>query len=117
MDRLSAHVLDTSRGAPAAGMRIDLAMLEAERWRPMKSVLANADARTDLPLLADAAMAAGQYRLVFHVAEYFRARGVQLSEPAFLDRVPIRFGIDDPNGRFHVPLLCSPWIYSTSRGS
>lgn len=117
MGRLSTHVLDTSSGTPAAGMRIELAVLEAGRWLPIKSVRANADGRTDEPLLAGEAMSAGQYRLVFHVADYFRGRGVKLAEPPFLDRIPIRFGIDDPQAHFHVPLLCTPWSYSTYRGS
>jgi 5-hydroxyisourate hydrolase len=117
MGRLSTHVLDTMHGRPAAGMRIELAVLEGERWIALKTAHANADGRTDDPLLAGDAMRTGQFRLVFHVAEYFRARGVALPDPPFLDRVPLRFGIADRAGQYHVPLLCTPWSYSTYRGS
>jgi 5-hydroxyisourate hydrolase len=117
MGRLSTHVLDAMHGQPAAGMRIDLAILEGDRWTGLKTVQANADGRTDGPLLAGDAMRTGQFRLVFHVAEYFRARGVPLPDPPFLDRVPLRFGIADREGHYHVPLLCTPWSYSTYRGS
>jgi 5-hydroxyisourate hydrolase len=117
MGRLSTHVLDTMHGRPAAGMLIELALLEGERWTKLKTVHTNADGRTDEPLLAGDAMRTGQFRLVFHVAEYFRARGVGLPYPPFLDRVPLRFGIADRAGHYHVPLLCTPWSYSTYRGS
>lgn len=117
MGWLSTHVLDMAGGTPAAGMTIEFSLLEAGRWRPVKTVMSNKDGRTDEPLLAGEAMRAGQYRLVFHVAEYFRARGESLPEPPFFDRVPIRFGISDPDAHYHVPLLCSPWSYSTYRGS
>ena len=117
MGRLSTHVLDTSHGAPAAGMRIDLSVLEAGRWTALKTVRTNADGRTDAPLLAGDAMAAGQYRLLFHAGDYFRGRGVTLADPPFLDRIPVRFGIHDPDVHLHVPLLCTPWGYSTYRGS
>ena len=117
MGKLSTHVLDTAHGRAAAGMRIDFSVLEGERWRLLKTVTTNADGRTDEPLLAGEAVAVGQYRLVFHVAEYFRGKDVALPEPAFLDRVPLRFGIADASQQYHVPLLCSPWSYSTYRGS
>jgi 5-hydroxyisourate hydrolase len=117
MARLSTHVLDTMHGRPAAGMRIELAVLEGGRWTALKTVRTNADGRTDEPLLAGDAMRTGEFRLVFHVAEYFRARGVDLPDPPFLDRVPLRFGIADCGGHYHVPLLCTPWSYSTYRGS
>lgn len=117
MGRLSTHVLDTRDGTPAAGMRIELSALENGAWRKLKALQTNADGRTDEPLLAGDAMRAGEFRIVFHVAEYFRARGLALPEPPFLDRVPIRFGIADAEGHYHVPLLCSPWSYSTYRGS
>jgi 5-hydroxyisourate hydrolase len=117
MGRLTTHVLDTARGRPAAGMRIAFAVLEGSSWRELKTLQTNTDGRTDEPLLAGGAMRVGQYRLVFHVAEYFRAQGEQLPEPPFLDRVPIRFGIADPAGHYHVPLLASPWSYTTYRGS
>ena len=117
MGRLTTHVLDTRNGEPGAGVTIEFSVLEAGRWRPVKTVSSNADGRTDEPLLAGEAMKTGEYRLVFHVAAYFRARGQPLPEPPFLDRVPIRFGIADPAAHYHVPLLCSPWSYSTYRGS
>jgi 5-hydroxyisourate hydrolase len=98
-------------------MTIELSVLEAGRWRPLKTVVSNADGRTDEPLLAGEAMHRGEYRLVFHVAAYYRARGEALPEPPFLDRVPVRFGIADPQAHYHVPLLCSPWTYTTYRGS
>lgn len=106
--KLSTHVLDTVRGKPAAGVRIDLCSLPDGAL--LKSVVTNADGRTDGPLLAGAEVAAGEYELVFHLGEYF-------GESAFLDRVPVRFRISDPEGSYHVPLLCSPWAYSTYRGS
>ena len=117
MGRLSTHVLDTSSGKPAAGMRIDFSELAGERWKLVRTVLTNADGRTDAPLLAGDAMRAGQFKLEFHVAAYFRDQGVQLPEPPFLDVVPLAFGIGDPEAHYHVPLLCSPWSYSTYRGS
>lgn len=117
MGRLSTHVLDTRTGTPAAGMRVEFSVLEDGRWRALKSVQTNADGRTDEPLMAGDAMRTGEFRIVFHVAEYFRGQGLALPEPPFLDRVPIRFGIADPNAHYHVPLLCTPWSYSTYRGS
>lgn len=117
MGRLSTHVLDTAHGCPAAGMRIDFAELVGDEFKLVKTVRTNADGRTDEPLLAADAMRTGQFRLVFHVAAYFRARGVALPEPAFLDTVPLRFGVADRAAHYHVPLLCSPWSYSTYRGS
>jgi 5-hydroxyisourate hydrolase len=117
MARLTTHVLDTLHGAPGAGMRIEFSVLEGERWNKLKTLTANRDGRTDEPLLAGDALPKGEYRLVFHVAEYFRARGVKLPEPPFLDRVPLRFGIADPAANYHVPLVCTPWSYTTYRGS
>jgi 5-hydroxyisourate hydrolase len=117
MGRLSTHVLDTTSGKPAAGVRIELFGLEGEARRPIAQAATNADGRTDQPLLAGDAFGAGAYELVFHVGEYFRARGASLPSPAFLDTVPIRFGIAEPDGHYHVPLLVSPFAYSTYRGS
>jgi 5-hydroxyisourate hydrolase len=117
MGRLTTHVLDTAAGRPASGMTIEFAVLDHGAWRSLKAVTTNADGRVDEPLLAADAMRAGEYRLVFHVADYFRALGVVLPEPPFLDRVPLRFGIADAAAHYHVPLLCSPWSYSTYRGS
>ena len=116
MPRLTTHVLDTMNGRPAAGMAVEFSVLEGSSWKLLKTVQTNAEGRTDQPL-AEGALQPGQYRLVFHVAEYFRGRGVALPEPPFLDRVPVRFGISDAQQNYHVPLICSPWGYSTYRGS
>ena len=114
--RLTTHVLDTMHGRPAAGMRIELARLAGEQAEPLTSVVTNADGRVDAPLLSGDAMRSGQYQLVFYVGEYFRRAGFDLTEPPFLDVVPIRFGIAAPT-HYHVPLLISPYAYSTYRGS
>jgi 5-hydroxyisourate hydrolase len=98
-------------------MKIEFAVLENSAWVDLKVLYTNADGRTDKPLLAAPEMRSAEFRLVFHVAEYFRARGVPLPDPPFLDSVPLRFGIADPLAHYHVPLLCSPWSYSTYRGS
>jgi 5-hydroxyisourate hydrolase len=114
---LSTHVLDTAHGCPAAGMRVTLQRLEGGQALTLRTVVLNQDGRAEGGLLDAAAMAAGRYRLVFEVAAYFRARGVALPEPPFLETVPLEFGIADPQAHYHVPLLCSPWSYSTYRGS
>ena len=117
MGRLTTHVLDTATGTPAAGMRIDFAMLDGNGWRALKTLHTNGDGRTDEPVLAGDAMTRGQFRLLFYVADYYRGTGVQLADPPFLDCVPLRFGIADADAHYHVPLLCTPWSYSTYRGS
>ena len=118
MGHLSTHVLDLMHGCPAAGMRVSLQAVDGATARTIKTLALNADGRTDGgPLLDASSMAAGRYRLVFSVADYFRGRGVTLPEPAFIDEVPVDFGIADANGHYHVPLLVSPWAYSTYRGS
>ena len=118
MARLSTHVLDTRDGCPAAGVRIELVALGADGSRcPVKTVTTNHDGRTDQPLLAGADYRPGTYELVFHAGDYFRARGVALPSPAFVDVVPIRFGMHEADGHYHVPLLVSPWSFSTYRGS
>lgn len=118
MGHLSTHVLDLMHGCPAAGMRVTLQAIDGPEARTIKTLNLNADGRTDGgPLLDASAMAVGRYRLVFSVARYFRERGVNLPEPAFVDEVPIEFGIADAAGHYHVPLLVSPWAYSTYRGS
>lgn len=118
MGHLSTHVLDLMHGCPAAGMRVTLQTIDGGTARTIKTITLNADGRTDGgPLLGPGAMAVGRYRLVFSVAQYFRECGVSLPEPAFLDEVPIEFGIADAAGHYHVPLLVSPWAYSTYRGS
>ena len=115
--KLSTHVLDTAHGQPAAGMRVELWSLAPDAPTLLKAVVTNADGRTDAPLLSGADFKPGGYELVFFVADYFKTRGVALAQPPFLDRVPVRFGIADATAPYHVPLLVSPWSYSTYRGS
>jgi 5-hydroxyisourate hydrolase len=117
MGHLSTHVLDTAHGCPAAGMQVRLQRLEAGGPLTLKSFALDHDGRAEGPLLDAAAMAVGRYRLTFDVAAYFRARGVALPEPPFIDAVQLDFGIADAAGHYHVPLLVSPWAYSTYRGS
>jgi 5-hydroxyisourate hydrolase len=112
--RLSLHVLDTARGRPAAGVGWQLWRLDGER-RLLSEGTTNADGRTDQ--LVEGALEIGRYELVYRVGDYFRAAGLDTAEPPFLDDVPIRFAVADPDGRYHVPLLVSPWAYSTYRGS
>lgn len=115
--RLTTHVLDTASGRPAAGVRIELFRLEPAGPNRLLEAVTNDDGRCDAPLLAGEAFAAGRYELLFHVGGYFRDRGIALTDPAFLDEVPIRFGIADAGAHYHVPLLISPYGYSTYRGS
>jgi 5-hydroxyisourate hydrolase len=115
--KLSTHVLDTANGCPARDMQIELWSLSSERPKLLKTVRTNADGRTDQPLLSADEAKAGQYELVFYVGDYFAGRAPQESNVRFLDRVPVRFGIADAIAPYHVPLLVSPWSYSTYRGS
>ena len=117
MAKLSTHVLDTHSGRPAAGVAVELYALEAQGARLLASARTNADGRTDRPLLEGAAVKRGRYRLVFHAGDYFRARGVPLPDPPFVDVVPVDFGIAEDGGSYHVPLVCTPWSWSTYRGS
>ncbi len=117
MARLSTHVLDTAAGRPAAGMKIELHALEGDARRLVKETVTNADGRTNEPLLAGDSYRPGIYELVFHAGDYFRSRGAALPEPAFVDVVPIRFGMHEADGHYHVPLLVSPYSFSTYRGS
>ena len=116
---LTTHVLDTARGCPAANMAIELWRLDAAGGgrQLLKTMHTNADGRTDEPLLQNDEFVASIYELVFAVGEYFAAQGVTSAAIPFLDRVPVRFGIADPTAHYHVPLLTSPWAYSTYRGS
>ena len=114
--KLSTHVLDTAHGRPAAGVRIELWSLDGPQPLLLKTVTTNADGRTDAPLLAAGEMRAGQYELVFHVGDYFANAG-SAGGARFLDRVPVRFAIVDATASYHVPLLVSPWSYTTYRGS
>ena len=110
---LTTHVLDTARGRPAAGLQIELFRLDGDERQPLKTVRTNDDGRTDEPLLGEGEFGRGVYEIEFHVGGYFGEGG----EPPFLDRVPLRFGVSDPEAHYHVPLLASPWSYSTYRGS
>ncbi len=115
--RLTTHVLDTASGKPAAGLSIDLVAIEDTGRRAIKSVVTNDDGRVDAPLLSGSDLRPGVYELVFHAGNYLRSGGLPLSEPPFLDIIPIRFGIADESAHYHVPLLISPYGYSTYRGS
>jgi 5-hydroxyisourate hydrolase len=117
-------VLDTVRGQPAAGMALALYVREAdpksalgEPWQLLRQAVTNADGRVDGPLLQGEALQPRQYRLVFEVEAYFRAQGVSMPDVPFLTQVPLDFGIADAGAHYHVPLLVSPWAYSTYRGS
>ena len=113
---LTTHVLDTANGCPAAGLAISLWRMD-ESPTQLKQVTTNADGRTDGPLLQDAEFVPGTYELRFAVGDYFRSRSTDLPDPPFLNIVPLRFGIAEAETHYHVPLLCSPWSYSTYRGS
>ena len=115
---LSTHVLDTMHGTPAAGMQVALYTTEGQLAKLVKSFVLNSDGRNPDGLLYDnASLKVGTYRLVFDVALYFKARGVQLPEPNFLNQVSLDFGVAKVDEHYHVPLLVSPWSYSTYRGS
>lgn len=113
---LTTHVLDTAHGCPAKGIAVTLYRLDGETRTKLAETVTNDDGRTDAPLVPKGELAQGQYELVFEVGGYFAGRGVRLQVP-FLDRVPIRFGIADAGAHYHVPLLVSPFGYSTYRGS
>ena len=115
--RLSTHVLDTQAGKPAAGIRVELYEIGASATSLLLETVTNADGRTDEPLVAGSPLRVGRYELRFHVGEYFAKRNANLPQPAFLDVVPVRFAIAEPEGHYHVPLLVTPWSYSTYRGS
>lgn len=117
MAKLSTHILDTVHGCPAPEVKVELFSLDGATPALIASVRTNADGRTDRPLLEGAAVRRGRYRLLFHVGDYFRRLGLALPAPAFVDIVPVDFGIAEDGGSYHVPLVCSPWTYSTYRGS
>ena len=117
MGKLTTHVLDTAHGCPAAGMRVSFFRIDDGVSRELKTLVLNDDGRADAPLLEGAEHRPGRYRLVFAVADYFAARGAPLADPPFLGDVPIDFGIASADQHYHVPLLVSPWSYSTYRGS
>ena len=116
--RLSTHVLDTHSGRPAAGISIELTELsDLGQSRVVAQAITNGDGRTDQPLIGGRPVPIGRYELTFHVGAYFADRGVPLSDPPFLDRIPLQFAVSDPEGHLHVPLLVTPWSYATYRGS
>lgn len=117
MARLTTHVLDTTRGMPAAGIMIELYLLQGDQRRPLTTRVTNADGRTEEPLLASESLETGMYELVFRVTDYFRLGNATITTPAFLGDIVIRFGIADPTANYHVPLLVSPYGYTTYRGS
>lgn len=116
MGRLTTHVLDTAHGRPGAGIVVQLYRVDAEARALIGAFRTNADGRCDAPLLAGDAFATGTYELDFAVGDYYAALGVALAQPRFLDRVTLRFGIGE-DAHYHVPLLVSPYSYSTYRGS
>ena len=116
--RLSTHVLDTHSGKPAAGIALELVELsELGSSRPITRAITNSDGRTDQPLIGGRPVPIGRYELSFSVGAYFRERNVPMSDPPFLDRIPLRFAVSEPEGHLHVPLLVTPWSYATYRGS
>lgn len=117
MGKLSTHVLDTARGKPAAGVVIWLYRVAGNSHKKIAEVVTNSDGRTDAPLLQGDDLSAGQYELVFFTGDYLRATGQASGEVLFLDQIPIRFGVPDVSAHYHVPLLISPFAYSTYRGS
>src|SRR5258708_7589539 len=114
---LTTHMLDTMSGKPAEGVKIDFSVLEGSAYRLIKTVHTNVDGRNAEPLLTPETMKAGQYELVFYIAEYFTKLGTALPTPPFLDKAVIQFGMADAASHYHVPLLASPWSYTTYRGS
>jgi len=118
MAGLTTHVLDTTRGRPAAGVRIELFALNSGDSRTLVAqAVTNLDGRTDAPLVRPEDARVGRYELLFHVGAYFAANGAVVSDPPFLDAVPIRFAVADTKAHYHVPLVVTPWSYSTYRGS
>ena len=114
--RLSTHVLDTHSGKPAAGIAVELTELsDLGEARVVARAITNSDGRTDQPLIGGRPVPIGRYELTFHVGAYFADRGVPLSDPPFLDRIPLHFSVSDPEGHLHVPLLVTPWSYATYR--
>ncbi|WP_144112471.1 hydroxyisourate hydrolase [Paraburkholderia sp. BCC1886] len=117
MGKLTTHVLDTANGRPGAGIKVELFALAGDTRRALKTTTTNDDGRCDQPLLEGDALVAGEYELVFGAGDYFAAIGTKVPEPRFVDRVVLRFGVADAGAHYHVPLLVSPWSYSTYRGS
>jgi 5-hydroxyisourate hydrolase len=114
---LTTHVLDTARGCPAEGIGILLYRISGKSHRKLAEAVTNADGRTNTPILGKGEFSAGHYELIFEAGRYFDLQGISPEEPRFLETIPIRFGISDPESHYHVPLLLSPFGYSTYRGS
>ena len=118
MAGISTHVLDSLTGRPGAGMRIDFSVRDNDTWRLVKTLVTNADGRTDQPVLAPDAAVVGEYELSFHIGDFYERQGARPADPPFVDRVvPLRFAIFDAKQHYHVPMLCTPWCCSTYRGS
>jgi 2-oxo-4-hydroxy-4-carboxy-5-ureidoimidazoline decarboxylase len=115
--RLSTHVLDTHAGRPAAGVAVELHEFSGKTAHLIATAVTNSDGRTDRPLIGDRPLPIGRYELSFAVGDHFRSRGIEQGDPPFLDIVLLRFSVSEPEGHYHVPLLCTPWSYSTYRGS
>jgi 5-hydroxyisourate hydrolase len=114
---LTTHMLDSASGKPAEGVQIDFSVLDGETYRFIRTVHTNADGRNAEPLLTPETVKVGQYQLAFHLAEYFTRLGTVLPNPPFLDKAVIQFGLSDVASHYHVPLLATPWSYTTYRGS
>ncbi|MBV8680434.1 MAG: hydroxyisourate hydrolase [Aquitalea sp.] len=117
MGKLSTHVLDTMHGRPAAGVYCELYRLEGQRRTLLRQLHTNADGRSNEALLSGEEMLAGVYELLFHAGDYFISQGISLPQPCFVDQIVLRFGIANPEQNYHVPLVVTPWTYSTYRGS
>ncbi|EJN39310.1 hydroxyisourate hydrolase [Pseudomonas sp. P1B16] len=117
MGRLTTHVLDAAHGCPGSSIKVELYRVEGQQLELVNTALTNSDGRVDAPLLQGDDYRTGVYQLQFSAGAYYRARGVQLPDTAFLDVVVLRFGIDEQQEHYHVPLLISPYSYSTYRGS
>ena len=117
MAKLSTHVLDTANGVPAKGIRLEFFRVEGSTQQLLKTLITNNDGRTDELLLDNETIEVGEYIIVFHVAQYFSNQGCKQQKPEFLNRIPLHFAISDASANYHVPLLVSPWSYSTYRGS
>lgn len=118
MAGLTTHILDLTNGIPASGVKIDLYICQTdEEKQHIKTSFTNSDGRLDEPLLKSEEVEAGEYEIIFHIGDYFRGNNSSLMEPLFLDKVPVRFGISQPETHYHVPLLVSPWGYQVYRGS
>lgn len=117
MAGITTHVLNTISGRPGAGVRIDFSVWDNDRWKLVKTLRTNADGRTDEMILKPEDTRVGRYELLFHVDDYFAAQGVALANPPFIDKVPVRFAVFDPQQHYHVPMLMTPGSCATYRGS